>query len=253
MQSRRALVWLVCIGLSGLLPFAATHDPYAAQPEMALTAPNADALFGTDLLGRDVFSRTLYGGQRTLSISLLATLIAAVGGMLMGCLTLLHRRLDDGIMLAVDALLALPGLVVALVVVTLLRPGELAVALAVGFTQLAPMARIVRTALQSAVTAEYVQSARGLGARPSWIIRHHVLPQILPAVSAYVGVMFAYCLLNAAALSFLGLGGNPAAPDWGVMLAEGRTAFRSAPWVGFFPGVMITLTVLITRWAFQAR
>ncbi len=114
---------------------------------------------------------------------------------------------------------------------------------AMGVSQAAPLAYVTRSAIRLAREMGFVDAAISLGASPAYVLIHHVLPGTLPTVLAYLGVIFSYVLLNGAALSFLGLGNEPGTPDWGVMLAEGRAAFRTAPWIGLAPGMAITLVV----------
>src|SRR5262249_19293075 len=125
-------------------------------------------------------------------------------------------------------------------------------ALATGLIQIAPFARVTRAAVSSVYATGYVEAARGLGASLSRVLLRHVLPNILSTLLAYTAVIFAYAILNSAALSFLGLGGEPGIPDWGVMLYEGRQAFRIAPWIGAAPGLAITLTVILLNRAADA-
>jgi ABC-type dipeptide/oligopeptide/nickel transport system permease subunit len=194
-------------------------------------------------VGRDVFSRVLYGGQHTLLIAAGATGIAVILGLALGFLAYMGQLTERLVTVLVNALLAIPGLIIAFVVLTLLGRGDLPLMLATGFAQTAPFARLVSTVMKGVETELYVEAAESLGASRWRIFGAHILPNIGTPLLAYVGAVFSYCILNSAALSFLGLGAEPGIPDWGVMLAEGRTGFRVAPWVSFFPGILITLTV----------
>ena len=130
---------------------------------------------------------------------------------------------------------------------TLLGQGALPLVLATGITQIAPCARVTRAAVIGVRSLGYMDAARGLGASRFRLIAIHIVPNILTTILAYMGVIFAYAILNSAALSFLGLGGDPGIPDWGTMLYEGRQAFRSAPWIAAAPGLAITLTVIVVN------
>ncbi|HVU13653.1 MAG TPA: ABC transporter permease [Phototrophicaceae bacterium] len=232
-----------------LAPLIAPSDPTHTDPVNQLQPPSAEHLLGTDLLGRDVLSRALYGGQHTLLIAGLATLIAVVPGVALGLLSAVADKLTS---LLINAVLAFPGLLLALVILTVLGQGALPLALATGLIQIAPCARVTRAAVISVSVTGYVEAARGLGASELRVILRHILPNVLSTLLAYTAVIFAYAILNSAALSFLGLGGEPGIPDWGVMLYEGRQAFRLAPWIGAAPGVAITLTVILLNRAADA-
>jgi len=227
-----------------LAPLIAPTDPMRTDPASQLQPPGEGHPLGTDLLGRDVLSRVLYGGQRTLVVAALATIIAVIPGIVLGLLAgTSGGRLDDVIGLLLNALLAFPSLILALVVLTLLKAGILPLALATGIAQVASYARVTRSAVIAVRGMGYVEAARAAGASDWHLTINHILPNIQTPLLAYMGVVFSYSILNSAALSFLGLGGEPGVPDWGVILAEGRTAFRAAPWIGIAPGLAITATV----------
>lgn len=229
-----------------LAPLAAPYDPMATEPFNQLQSPDAAHLLGTDLLGRDVLSRALYGGQRTLLIAVAATVVAFVPGVLLGVLSgLAPHWLDGGLQILISAALAFPGLLLALVILTLVGTGAVPLALATGMTQIAPVARVTRAAVMEVQSYLYLQAAESLGAGRMRLVMYHILPNTAPTLLAYVVVVFSYSVLNNAALSFLGLGGDPGIPDWGMMLAEARTAFRAAPWIGLMPGLGITLLVVL--------
>ncbi len=142
-----------------------------------------------------------------------------------------------------NALLAFPGLMIALVIITLMGRGYGAIVLATGLAQVAPVARVVSVAVASVESRDFVEAARGLGGTRWFIVWNHIFPTILPAVAAYASVTFGYCLLNSAALSFLGFSRTPELPDWGVMLKDGRAFVRLAPWISLAPGVLMTVTI----------
>ncbi len=227
-------------------PLLAPFDPTRTDAPNQLLPPSAEHWLGTDLLGRDVLSRALYGGQHTLIIAVLATLIALTPGILLGLLSQVAGA-DRLVALLINAALAFPGLLLALLVITLLGQGALPLALATGIPQIAPCARVTRAALLAVRSQGYVEAAEALGASRIRVIARHLFPNILTTVLAYAGVIFAYAILNSAALSFLGLGGEPGIPDWGVMLYEGRQAFRSAPWIAAAPGLAVTITVILVN------
>lgn len=239
---------VVIIALIVLLTLAAPlivpHDPLSTNTDAIFTPPNSTHPFGTDALGRDVFSRLLYGGQRTLSNTLLATFIALIPGVSLGLLAGLSVSwLDNGLQVITNTLLAIPNLVLALVILTLLGAGMLPLALAVGAAQIAPCIAVIRAAVISIRAESYIGAAYTFGAKRWWVVWQHILPNIRPTLYAYSAVIFSYSLLNSAALGFLGLGGEPGLPEWGSMLLDGRSAFRSAPWVAAAPGIAITVLV----------
>lgn len=235
-----SLVILVTLAAPQLAPF----DPMSTSAGEAMQSPNTRNLLGTDLLGRDVLSRVLYGGQRTLSIAALATIIAVAPGLIVGLTAgTLGSYIDQGIMVFVNSLLAIPSLVFALVILTLLGQGTGQLAVATGVAQIASFAQVTRSATTAVRSATYVRAATALGATRMHSSVYHILPSIQPTLGSYAGVIFAYSIINSAALSFLGLGGDPGVPDWGTILADGRLAFRIAPWVAIAPGLMIMITV----------
>lgn len=228
-----------------LIPVAYPSDPMLTAAGSQLAPPSSQHLLGTDLLGRDVLSRVLYGGQRTLLIAFASTLLAAVPALSLGMLAASeHEWLKRSLMIVLSAALSLPSLLFALVIITLLKSGALQLVIATALPQIAPFALIVRTAVISLRSESYIEAAHALGAPKAQILYRHIFPNLQPIVLTYMGITFVYSLLNSAALSFLGLGGEPGIPDWGVMLAEGRAAFRVAPWIAFAPGTAITLTVI---------
>jgi peptide/nickel transport system permease protein len=204
--------------------------------------PSSHHLFGTDGLGRDVLARFLYGGQRSLIITGIGVMTASIMGLATGLAASIPTIGRGGATL-ISALLALPQILVTFVILTLLGSSGLSLAVATGSAQIASYASIVHRALEQEQHQPHVEAAQALGGSRLHILFTHVLPGIKPTVLAYTGVTFSYCLLNSAAFSALGLGGELGVPDWGVMLAEGRAVFRSAPWVSVAPGVAILLTV----------
>lgn len=225
-------------------PVFARYDPQTLSGAQ-FEAPSWRHWFGTDQLGRDVFSRLIFGTRRSIGISGLATVIACSGGVLLGTIASLPNDwLSRSIRAIVDALLSLPGLLWSLVVITLLGSGTDAIVIAVGSAQIAPFARVVYARALSIYTNEFVLASRAQGAAESFIIKTHILPNCATVILAYSAVVFSYSLLNGAALTFLGLAGVPGIADLGVLLSEGRAAILQAPWIALSSGFMITLIVL---------
>ncbi|MFN8529617.1 MAG: ABC transporter permease [Anaerolineae bacterium] len=252
MLPRKGLIAALMLILITIAPLLAPQDPYAARPDQQLRTPESAHLFGTDLLGRDVFSRTLFGGQRSIWAALIASIFAMMLGIPLG-LAMGIRAYGVIVAAVVNALLALPSLIISLVLLTTFGSGVLPIIAAVGTAQIAGIARLTYTTWRSVSANEYHVAAHALGATPQHILLHYLLPNMLPILIPYAGVVFSYCLLNTAALTFLGFGGDPAVPDWGEMLYEGRAAFRTAPWIGLFPGAAITCTVLFAHWITRPR
>lgn len=239
-----ALALLAVILLAICAPLLAPYDPYHAEDGLYLQAPSPAHPLGTDTLGRDVLSRVLWGARQTLGMALLATAITIGPGLLIGILAGFYRGWADRLAMAVmDTLLAFPNLLLALTLIALTGTGPLQVALAVGSAGLPAYARVIRTATLEVSSQPYILAATASGATQRRILTHHILPNILGAALSFGAVSLSWSLLNGAALVFLGFGGNPATPDWGAMLAEGRAAFRVAPWIALPPGLGITLVI----------
>jgi peptide/nickel transport system permease protein len=227
-----------------LAPWLTPYDPREAEPEAQFEPPSSHHPFGTDLLGRDVYTRVLYGGQRTLGMGALAILVTLIPGALIGLVAgYAGRWIDWALMTLLDALLAFPSLLLALSLLAVFGSGIHQIAIAVGIAGIPPYARVTRAAVLEARTRPFVEASRAVGARPAGILWRHVVPTVLPPMLAFAGVSLSWALLNGAALVFLGYGGDISAPDWGAMLADGRQAFRTAPWVAAAPGIMLSLTV----------
>jgi peptide/nickel transport system permease protein len=222
-------------------PILTTANPMATDAEALMQPPSNQHWLGTDQLGRDVWSRSLYGGRRTLVIATAATVMAAGLGLGIGLFADWAKHIT---MIAINTWLAFPNLLLGLVILTLLGQGVFPLMIAIGITQIAPFALVVRAAVTGVRKLEFVEAAHAAGATRLHVMLRHILPNIQPTVLSYTGVIFGYSIINSAAFSFLGLGGEPGVADWGVMLAEGRAALRAAPWIGLVPGLAITLTVL---------
>jgi peptide/nickel transport system permease protein len=200
---------------------------------------------GTDLLGRDVLARLLWGGRWTLGMGLAALAVAVGLGLPTGLVAgTFGGWIETALMRLVDALLAFPSLLLAMAVVALLGPGARSVALAVGLAAAPAYARVARSATLQMRTRPYVEAARAVGCSERHILVRHILPNAAPPLLAFAVTQLGWVLLNGAALNFLGLGAPPGAPEWGAMLADGRGYVRDAPWASVFSGLALTLTVL---------
>ena len=234
----------------------APDSPFTQRLDVGDAPPSAQFLAGTDLLGRDVLSRTIYGAWTALvgplTVAVSGWAIATVLGLLSGYL---GGWVDSAIMRWVDFMLALPGPLVAIVVVGVVGGGYWTAVLVTTIIFTAPDTRIVRSAVLEQRPRPYIDAARALGVSKARILFIHILPNVLPIILAYVVLDFAFALVNLAGLSFLGLGVEPGTPDWGRMLFENRTILFTNPVALLLPAGMIILTAvsmnLIGDWLFE--
>jgi peptide/nickel transport system permease protein len=236
---------LLFAGIALAAPWLAPFDPYQVYPERSLMPPGREHLMGTDLLGRDIFSRVLYGARVSLLIGFVSVGISAAVGVVLGLLAGYYGGLlDNLVMRLIDTLMAFPGILLALTIVALLGPGLVNVMIAVGIGGIANYARLVRASVLSIKEEVYVEAARSVGVRDRRIIFRHVLPNALPPVLVLASMSYGWALLSAAGLSFLGLGATPPLAEWGAMLSDGRSLMWDAPWTAIFPGIAILCVVL---------
>jgi peptide/nickel transport system permease protein len=237
---------LALLGLAALLaPMAAPFDPIRIEPTQALYSPGLPYAFGTDQYGRDVLSRVLVGTRLALQIGPVAVTIALVPGVTIGLLAGYYGRwIDQVLMRLVDILLAFPGILFALAIIAVLGPSLPSVMVAVGLSSMLTYARLARASLLAAREHLYVEAARVVGAGDGAILVRHILPNVVAPLIVVATLGVGSAILVAATLSFLGLGSQPPTPEWGRMLAEGRSYLRDQWWIATFPGLAIMLTVL---------
>lgn len=241
-----AAVLIVAFALvSALVPaWLTSFDPYATSPVDKLTAPNLTHWFGTDELGRDLFTRVVYGSSLSVQAALLAVGIALVGGLGLGVLSgFAGGRVDAVIMRFVDVLLALPGLLLALAIVTAIGFGTVPVAIAVGVGIIPGFARTTRAEVLRVKTLPYVEAARLGGASWGRTLFRHILPNAWGPVAVLATLDFGAAILATAGLSFLGFGAAPPAAEWGTLIANGRHFLITAPWVSLLPGLFVVAVV----------
>ncbi|WP_327270319.1 ABC transporter permease [Streptomyces sp. NBC_01218] len=220
-------------------------SPTAIDPLDALRGPSSAHWFGTDQLGRDLFSRVLHGARPSLLLGFGSTVIAVAGGAVIGLAAALGGRAADGILMRLaDILLALPGLLLALLVVTVLGTGTANVMVAIGIAFVPGYARLVRAEALVVRGSGYVESAVALGLPRRQIVLRHVLPNALAPLLTLATVGFGTALISASGLSFLGLGPAAPSPEWGALLSAGRDFLQTAWWLGVFPGAAVTATVI---------
>ncbi|MFC8451949.1 ABC transporter permease [Kitasatospora sp. NPDC057223] len=227
----------------GLLTSA---DPGAGQLLQAYQGPGGAHWLGTDQLGRDVYARIVHGAAQSLFIGVGATALGAAGGLVIGLLAAVGGRFaDEALMRVLDILLALPGLLLALLVITVVGPGNLNTALAIGIAEIAAYSRLVRSKALTVRAAGYVEAARVAGHGRARVVLRHILPNSAGPLLALAVVGVGRAMIEGSALSFLGLGAQPPTPEWGSMLADGRNALGIAWWTAAAPGVAVTLAVVV--------
>jgi peptide/nickel transport system permease protein len=210
-----------------------------------LAPPSATYWFGTDEFGRDVYSRVMIGSRLSLLIGLTAMGICMLLGVPLGLLAGYARgKTDELLMRAMDILMSFPTLVFAMLILTVTSPGPLKTAITVGVVYMPRVARVVRSVALSIREEEFIEAARARGESAPYILFGEILPNAWPALTVEASLRVTYAILAAAALSFLGLGAQPPATDWGLMISEARPFITAAPWIALFPGLAMCFTVV---------
>lgn len=240
-----ALVYLALALLAAATPGLLSHqDPYATAPLQKVQPPSLAHWFGTDEVGRDVYARVIHGARLSMAAALLAVGIASTIGSLLGLAAgFLGGRVDAVIMRFIDVLLALPGLLLALTIVTAIGFGTIPVAVAVGFGLIPGFARTMRVEVMRVKTLPYVEAARLGGAGWGRVLRVHILPNASGPLGVLATLDFGVAILVASGLSFLGFGAAPPAAEWGTLIANGRNFLMTAPWLPLAPGLVVALAV----------
>lgn len=223
-------------------PYDATRD---RNLRARLAPPSAERWFGADELGRDQFTRVLHGGRISLRVGLAAVAFAVVTGTILGLLAgYVGGWTDTIIVWSMDILLAFPGILLAIAIVATLGPNLTNALIAISITQVPIYTRIVRSVVLSVRQSEFVQAARSLGSGAPRIVLMHVLPNSMAPLIVQLTLSIGTAILDVAALGFLGLGAQPPAPEWGLLIRDGFTQFLRAPWMSLFPGLAIFLAVV---------
>jgi peptide/nickel transport system permease protein len=242
------LVVLVVIGWATVPGLFTSDSPYAGDADASFAPPSAAHWFGTDRLGRDLFARTVYGSHTTLTATMLAVLIAFGIGTVVGLIAgFTGGTADTVIMRVVDVFLAIPSLLLAMVVVSVLGYSTRNIALAVGISSIASFARVMRAQVLAVVTQDYVKAAYGLGVGRVGVMVRHVVPNALSSVIALAALEVGTAVLAVASLGFLGYGAPPPQPEWGLLVAEGRDYVAVHPWASIMPGVALAVVVIATH------
>ncbi len=228
-----------------LAPVLAPYDPLAQDLYQRLQPPSTDHWFGTDDFGRDILSRIVYGSRISLRIGLIAISQALTGGTLFGLVAGYRGGMVDMlIMRSMDLMLAFPSILLAIAIVAVIGPGIENAILAVSIVLVPQFARLVRSSVLTVREATYVEAARALGATESRLLFYSILPNCTAPLIVQTTLGMGTAILDAAGLSFLGLGAQPPVPEWGAMLSGGRELLLRAPWVMTFPGLAIFAVVL---------
>ncbi len=244
--SPSALALVAIIAAAILAPVIAPYGEAEIDPVNALDPPSWAHPMGTDMFGRDVFSRVIYGARLSLLIGISAAAIGAVIGLAVGMTAgYFGRWVDRAAMGVIDTLLAFPGTLLAMVIVAMLGPNTVNLILAVGIATVPGYARLVRSMTLSIRQADFVLAARSIGVHPLVIMGRHVYPNLRASVVVYATLSVASAILNAAGLGFLGLGSKPPTAEWGLMVADGREMLEMAWWISTFPGLAILVTTLV--------
>lgn len=221
------------------------HDPYTLNFRHRFVAPgDGQFWFGTDNVGRDLFSRVAIGARVSLVIGLFVMLVSGAAGTVLGALSGFFHALDGPIMRTMDALMAFPSIMLAIAIAATLGQSQVNVVIALSAVYVPSTARIVRSSVMVVREASFIEAAHASGANRLDILARHVLPNALAPLIVQMSFIFAYAVLAEAALSFLGVGTPPPTPSWGNIIADGRSYIHEAPWITLIPGAAVTVTVL---------
>jgi peptide/nickel transport system permease protein len=223
-------------------PFIVPYDPLVMDPIGRLASPNWSHWFGTDHFGRDTFSRVVYGSRLALLIGTGVVTFSLATGVPIGVVSALYPRIGLLLMRGVDLMMAFPSLLLALGLIVILGQGVSNAILAIGVVYLTTTARLTYSVALRLKAETYVEAGLSMGGNVWWLATRHVVPNLVSPLLVQASFVFAFAQLGAASLDFLGLGAPPDVPSWGNMLAESRRFITRAPWLLFFPGVMIVLT-----------
>jgi peptide/nickel transport system permease protein len=240
-----AVIIVVAVLAAVFAPWVAPYDPVALDPPARLLGPTREHLLGTDQYGRDTLSRIIYGGRSSLSVAAASTLFALLVGGTLGVLAAYYRGWVDGLIMRVtDILLSFPAILLAIALLAFLGPGFVNLVLAIGLVYVGPFARVARGAVLTVREELFVEASRSLGSRDWRVLLVAVLPAAAAPLIVEVTLRLAYGILAEASLSFLGLGTQPPAASWGLMVAEGRRFLSLSPWATVAPGLAIMVVVL---------
>ncbi len=221
-----------------------THNPMALNPIQRLKPPSAEIWFGTDFLGRDVFARVVHGGRISLVVGLAVALVAVSLGLVLGMVAGYIRTLDAVIMRVMDGLMAIPGILLAIALISLSGATLWTVVIAIVIPEIPRVVRLVRSVVLTVRGEPYVEAAIAVGTRLPLILGRHILPNTIAPLIVQATYICGSAMLTESILGFLGAGIPPEIPSWGNIMSEGRTYFQISPWIIFYPGVALAITVL---------
>lgn len=261
MRSRRSAPWiqslrgnkvaiasavvLLIIALAAIFaPLLSDVDPTFLDPGIRLKSPSSDHLFGTDDVGRDIFTRVLYGGRTSLIIGLSVTLAAGIAGAVLGLVAGYYPRLDSPIMRLLDGLMAFPSILLAIAIMASLGPSSFNVFIALAVVYTPTVARLVRSTTLVTKQQQYVESAKSIGMSDGAILFKYIFPNGISPLIVQCTFVVAYAIISEASLSYLGAGVDPETPTWGNMLKDGQRVLQRAWWLAVFPGFALVTTVL---------
>lgn len=238
--------FLTLLVVAVIAPGALTpYDPLVPDPNATLQPLSLAHPFGTDYMGRDLLSRVIHGARRTIAGSLVAVVIGLFSGILLGLFSAFFGRIVDSVIgRFVDVLLSIPGLLLSMVIVVSLGFGVLNAAIAVGVSSIAVFTRLMRSEVLTVKELAFVEASRHLGQSRLGVLVRHVLPNSYASVLSLAGLQFGSAILWISSLNFLGYGAAPPAPEWGLLVAEGRDYVVSSPWMVLLPGTVVVLSVL---------
>ena len=240
-----AVLLLTMIVLAALSPIIAPYGFDEQNYEIARQTPSLQHLAGTDELGRDIFSRILYGGRVSLTIGIISVGIGLIFGGSLGVIAAYYGGVTETvIMRVIDVLMAIPSIILSISICAALGSGIVNTMIAVGISSIPTYARVFRSSVISEKSKEYIEAARAVGAGNARIILKHILPNSIAPVIVQASLGVAHAITTAASLSFIGLGIQPPNPEWGALLSSGRQYIRDFPHMVVYPGIAIMLTVL---------
>lgn len=236
----------IILGIAIFAPWIATKDPYLAVMSDSLMPPGGEYIFGTDKLGRDVFSRIIYGTRTSLTMTLCVVLVIFIVGTTLGVIAgFFGGLIDEIIMRFSDMMVSFPGLVLAIAIAGLLGPSMVNAIIAIAAVSWTKYARLARSLVIKIKSSQYIEAAYVIGTKKINIITRYILPNILSTMIVTAATDIATMMLELASLSFLGFGAQAPTPEWGLMLNEGRTYLGKAPWLMIYPGIAIMIVVIV--------
>jgi peptide/nickel transport system permease protein len=239
-----AVVLLLMVGVALFAPWLGTTDPLALSPIRRLKAPSAEYWFGTDMIGRDVYSRVVYGTRVSLSVGLAVALLASVIGLTIGLVTGYLRWLDAVMMRVMDGLMSIPSVLLAIALISLTKASLQNVIIAIAITEVPRVVRLVRALVLTLREQPYVEAAVASGTRLPAILLRHILPNTVAPLLVQGTYICASAMITEAILSFIGAGTPPNIPSWGNIMAEARSLIQVAGTILLFPGLFLSVTVL---------